>query len=88
MTDLKESIERMEQQSAEEVKEAAQKTATNITGKEPPKFESEEARFRTIAINYMASTVNMLSLIGNALADLADTSHAILNKLEGGKDGT
>lgn len=87
MTDLKESIERMEKQASDEVKEAAQITATNITGKEPPKFESEEERFRTIAINYMASTVNMISLIGAALSDISETCHAILNKLEGGKDG-
>ena len=88
MTDIEKVTDRLEREAEEEVKAAAQKTAENITGKERPKFESEEDRFRTIAINYMASTVNMLSLIGNALADIADTSHAILNKLEGGKDGT
>lgn len=55
--------------TAEEV-ERAQNVADNMTGTARPEFANEEERFKTVAMNFMGSVVNLLLSINSHLADI------------------
>ena len=62
--------EALERMPLEEERERAEKIADNMTGSERPEFASEEERFRTVAMNFMGTVVNLLLSINSNLADI------------------
>ena len=64
------------EQNDEARAERAARAAENMTGTPAPEFKSEEERFRTIALNFMGSTINLLLAISSNLADINLTLQA------------
>ena len=75
--------EALEKRSSAEEVERAQKVADGMTGAERPQFENEEERFRTVALNFMGSVVNLLLSINSHIADI----NLLMQKHEEEKNG-